>query len=608
MLKNINVTVYFLCTWLFSLFLTSHYLSAVPAETVRDQIHALLAISTYALMYQSPAIVIYYMFRRWHNFAVSLAIIFAIAGHITIFVDSHLYDLYGFHLNGFVWNLLTSRGGIDSLGADQTNIFVALAYISTLAAVHIIGLFLAKKATTFHIPVLLIISLFLIATLTERGIYGYSKAELYGPVLDRGDALFLYQPMSINSLLRKLGIDVKKSSHIRISKSNQDQLHYPKHPTVISKVDKPLNIIMLVAESLRWDLLTPEVMPNMSQFAHKAWNFKQHYSGGNGTRQGLFALFYGLPGNYWDVFLRERKGPILFDVFNDYGYQYFIFTSAKFTYPEFDKTIFSQIPPEKLIEHNKEEPWKRDRTNTTALIDAIGNRDHSKPFYGFLFYEATHARYSFPENAIIRKDYLQTLDYAGLSRKELAPQIAGMKARYQNAAHGIDIQLQRIIKSLEKSGDLDNTLVIITGDHGEEFMERGRWGHNSAFTDWQVRTPMIVWMPHSSPKTVMKRTSHMDVPVTILHRLGIQNPDKDYSLGVDLSTPIKNRNIIVGSWTDIGLINDYGKLVIPFKSTTQHSNLTTDLNDNPVDGQSLTSKMQAFIFQALQDDQYYRHE
>jgi membrane-anchored protein YejM (alkaline phosphatase superfamily) len=347
-------------------------------------------------------------------------------------------------------------------------------------------------------------------------------------------------------------------------------------------------------------------MPNMTQFSKKAWNFTHHYSGGNGTRQGLFALFYGIPGNYWDMFLRRRQGPVLFDVLNDYNYQYFIYTSAKFTYPEFDKTIFSQIPPENLIENNKEEPWKRDRTNTTALIDAIENRDHSKPFYGFLFYEATHARYSFPENAIIRKDYLQTLDYAGLSRKELAPQVKGMKARYDNAAHGIDIQLQRVIDALEKNGDLDNTLIIITGDHGEEFMERGRWGHNSAFTDWQVRTPMIVWMPNSTPKVINQRTSHMDVPITILSHLGVQNPTQDYSLGIDLATPIDNRNVVVASWTDIGLINDYGKLVIPFKSTTQHTNLATDLNDRPIDGGILASEMQRIIFQALNDARYYK--
>jgi membrane-anchored protein YejM (alkaline phosphatase superfamily) len=606
MFKNINVTVYFLCTWLFSIFLTTHFLIEIPADTTHDHIHSFLALATYGLIYQGPAIISYWLLRRWKSLAIKVAIFFSILGHSIVFIDSHLFDLYAFHINGFVWNLLTTPGGFESLGADQTNIFVTLSYIAVLASVHLVGLYLALKIPKLHIPTSAVVMLFLAATLTERAVYGYSKASLYGPILDRGDALFLYQPMSMNSLLRKLGVDVKKTSRIKLSHSKSEQLDYPKEPIQLVKVDKPFNIIMLVSESMRWNLLTPEIMPNMSAFSEKSWNFTHHYSGGNGTRQGLFSLFYGLHGNYWDAFLRKQQGPILFDVLNDYSYQYFIYTSARFTYPEFDKTLFSQIPPENLIEHNKEEPWKRDRTNTTALINAIQNRDHAKPFYGFLFFEATHARYSFPEEAIIRNDYLKTLDYAGLSRKELAPQIEGMKARYENAAHGIDIQLQRIVQSLEESGDLDNTLVIITGDHGEEFMERGRWGHNSAFTDWQVRTPMIVWMPGSSPKTITAPTSHMDVPITILSRLGVQNPVKDYSLGINLATPKENRNIIVASWSDIGLINKYGKLVIPFKSTTQHKNLAMDLNDNPVDSAALTTQMQSIIFHALNDARYYK--
>ncbi len=134
---------------------------------------------------------------------------------------------------------------------------------------------------------------------------------------------------------------------------------------------------MLVSESMRWDLLTSEIIPNMSTFAKRAWNFTQHDSGGNGTRQGLFALFYSIYGNYWDAFLRKGQGPVLFDVLNDYHYQYFIYTSATFTYPEFDKTIFSQIPSDHLIANNKGEPWKRDQINSSALIHDIENLDYS---------------------------------------------------------------------------------------------------------------------------------------------------------------------------------------------------------------------------------------
>lgn len=555
-------------------------------------------------MYQAPAIIGYGILRRWRVFAVFFAVLLSMLGHLFVFFDSRLYDLYAFHLNGFVWNLITTPGGIESLGADQTSFLLVAGYSSTLIAVHVFSLLLSAKFPRMQIHFGMIFILFLLATIAERGIYGYSRADMSGHVLARGDAMPLYQPMKMNTFLQRLGMDVKKTSTIKLDQSNS-QLVYPKHPLVFSEVEKPLNIIMLVSESMRWDLLTSQIMPNMSSFARKAWNFTENFSGGNGTRQGLFALFYGIHGNSWDMFLRNKQGPVFFDVLNKYGYQYFLYTGASFTYPEFDQTIFSQIPRDKLIENNEGEPWQRDQTNTTALIRDIEKRDRSKPFFGFLFYESTHARYSFPENAIVRKDYLEQVDYAGLSREELAPQINGLKARYDNAARGIDIQLQRVVDALEQSGDIDTTLLIITGDHGEEFMERGRWGHNSAFNDWQVRVPMIFWMPNSLPRTITQRTSHMDVGPTILTRLGVQNPIKDYSLGIDLATPHDHRNVTVASWSDIGLINDHGKLVIPFKSTTQHHNLATDLNDNPIDGGDLATRTQDVIFQVLRDTRYY---
>jgi len=319
----------------------------------------------------------------------------------------------------------------------------------------------------------------------------------------------------------------------------------------------------------------------------------------------LFSLFYGIHGNYWDTFLLREQGPVLFDVLKDYKYEYFIYTSASFTYPEMDRTFFSQIPKEKLIEYNQGEPWIRDETNTTALINAIKNRDKDKPYFGYLFYESTHARYSFSEKHVVRSDYLKNLDYVGLSRKELAPKIDGMKARYDNAAYSIDMQLQRLVSFLQQTNEMDNTLLIITGDHGEEFMERGRWGHNSSFTDWQIRVPLIVWIPQSQPRTIDQRTSHMDIGPTILKRLGVQNPTRDYSLGLDLASPVDNRTITVASWSDIGLINDEGKLVIPFKSTSQHENLATDLDDNPVSSSELTQKIRPLIMEALVNAQYY---
>ena len=137
-------------------------------------------------------------------------------------------------------------------------------------------------------------------------------------------------------------------TNLAINKGGKIQNSYPAGKIETINPKNPLNIIWLVSESWRADTFTDEIMPNTVAFAKNASRFDYHYSGGNGTRMGMFTQFYSLYGNYWFPFLSERKGPVLFDVLQIQDYQFSMYTSAKFTYPEFDKTIFSSLPKEVL--------------------------------------------------------------------------------------------------------------------------------------------------------------------------------------------------------------------------------------------------------------------
>lgn len=169
MIRKLNMTGYLLGTWLFSVFLCVHFMHGLANDTARDQVHTLLVLLTYGALYQAPAILSYWLLRRFGTTAVFVTVLLSVAGHLFVFADSHLFDLYGFHINGFVWNLLTSPGGIKSLGADQTNILLVAKYVSVLAAVHLGSLFVAAKLRNVRIPVGKLAIAFLAATLVERG-------------------------------------------------------------------------------------------------------------------------------------------------------------------------------------------------------------------------------------------------------------------------------------------------------------------------------------------------------------------------------------------------------------------------------------------------------
>src|SRR5207253_9104583 len=68
--------------------------------------------------------------------------------------------------------------------------------------------------------------------------------------------------------------------------------------------------------------------------------------------------------------------------------------------------------------------------------------------------------------------------------------------------------------------DLSNTIVIITGDHGEEFFQQGRLGHCSSLNIHQTMTPCLVFIPGVEAADITFVTSHADIMPTIADALG----------------------------------------------------------------------------------------
>ena len=126
--------------------------------------------------------------------------------------------------------------------------------------------------------------------------------------------------------------------------------------------------------------------------------------------------------------------------------------------------------------------------------------------------------------------------------------------RYKTSVHFVDSVVKQVLDKLKETGDLDNTVVIITGDHGQEMNDNRMnfWGHNSNFTDAQVNVPFVIIAPGVNSKTIDwtadELTSHQDVVPTLMKNyLGVTNDIKDYSVGEDLLGKHVDRNWIMSS-------------------------------------------------------------
>jgi membrane-anchored protein YejM (alkaline phosphatase superfamily) len=549
----------------------------------------LLAAAGYAFIYLAPAwllsrLVLILPGGRMPAFL--LACLLSAATLFLLYLDGFIYHLYGFHLNGFVWNLLTTPGGIESMGgSDGTEIAVAViavALVALQAGLFWLARMSLQRGTLQWLPRArwAVLALFLVMV-AERGAYGVSHYTAYRPVLLAAQHVPFYIPTTFRGFAKKIGL--KPGRNVSLSTVEGGKLNYPKAPLLLADGARPWNIVWIACESLRADMLTPEIMPNLWRFAERGRRFTNHISGGNGTRMGVFSMFYGLPGSYWFSFMDERRSPVLIDMLQQRDYQFGIYTSAKFTYPEFDKTVWAGMPQEFLHADDAGVGWERDRRNAGRMIEFIEGADRNKPFMSFMFFESAHARYYFPPENEIRKDFLADFNYATVDIEENIDKIFN---RYINAANHLDGQIGRVITSLEQQGLLDSTLIVITGDHGEEFMERGRWGHNSEFHNEQINTPLVLLAPGVSPAVIDAPTSHVDLAPTVMSLLGVVNPASDYSTGVNLLDPIPNRYRLVASWDALGYVGSDYKVAMPLAAGGVFEMAVSTADDMPVDDES----------------------
>ena len=526
-----------------------------------------------------------------------LAVLSTALTTLFFYANAKLFTLYGIFVNSFVINLVTTRGGLESLGASNasnaTFAAIALAFLLLQVALLAGTVYFYRHygeprwlTRRFFATLMLI---FAVTTVGERLTYAYTTATGVTSIASLTMQVPYYSALSARGLLGKLGVKVERRETFQVAQGN---LNYPLNPLQVEKPAKPLNIVWLVSESWRADTLDAEIMPHAWAFAQTAQRFTRNYSGGNGTRVGVFTMFTGIPGNYWFPMLAERKGAPIIDVLKEQDYQMSFYTSAKFSYPEFDATIFSQVPSQQLHEISGDaQGWQKDQQNVADLLKFIDTRDKDRPFFTFMFFESPHARYYFPPESVIRQPYPDDINYFTLGRDELASLAPQIKNRYINSVHHLDSQFRRVFDYLKKNDLLDTTIVLLLGDHGEEFMENGRWGHNSAFTDQQTRTPLVLWVPGMKPAVHDGMSNHMDIVPMLMPMLGVKNPKRDYTTGFNLLAGEVRDHAVLAEWSSTAYIDSDTKISMPLAVVATQHPAVTGPND-----ETLTDAEQSAMF------------
>jgi arylsulfatase A-like enzyme len=184
----------------------------------------------------------------------------------------------------------------------------------------------------------------------------------------------------------------------------------------------------------------------------------------------------------------------------------------------------------------------------------LSSRENSRPFFLWTHFYDPHCPYqppppfdrmhdeSFPGDPARNWYKLSTK----ARRKLLADprEVEHMRSLYKGEISYTDSELARLFKSLKDRGEFDNTLVILTSDHGEGLGEHEYWfDHGTFLYDAELSVPLLIHFPAGAHagKKVASQVRLIDIMPTVMEVLGLENHEKISGLSLiptlDETTP-----------------------------------------------------------------------
>jgi arylsulfatase A-like enzyme len=178
-----------------------------------------------------------------------------------------------------------------------------------------------------------------------------------------------------------------------------------------------------------------------------------------------------------------------------------------------------------------------------GLLDRLGDR----PFFLFLHFYDPHWHYAPPPETLglFESSYTGRVtglwgEFSKLDRTALKPaDLAHILALYDGEIRYTDDHLKRVLAHLAQRGLDRGTLVLVTSDHGEEFLEHGSWEHQKTLYEEVVRIPLLLAGPDVAARREARQATLLDVAPTILSWAGLPVPE--HMQGRSLLTPLPER-------------------------------------------------------------------
>jgi phosphoglycerol transferase MdoB-like AlkP superfamily enzyme len=301
-----------------------------------------------------------------------------------------------------------------------------------------------------------------------------------------------------------------------------------RHPALARFASPPRNVLMIVLESTAAKYMSLygapyDTTPNLVAESRHAVVFERAYAQVGYTFASRMPLFYSVyPGLPWaySPLDGQRMPPGMGAILKQRGYRTAFFSAAEpewdsVTYIAQDAGLAEVLGPAELGGRMASSWGTEDGVLIDGLIKWI-DADRTRPFFAIAWTDQTHDPYTLSADTT-PVDFL-----AGAN-----PPHAENFNRYLNAVRQADRHLGRLFAALRERNLADDTLVVITGDHGEAFGDPHEvLGHGGGLFEENLRVPLMFWNPRLFPtgERLQQVGGHVDVNPTLAQILDIQPP------------------------------------------------------------------------------------
>lgn len=310
------------------------------------------------------------------------------------------------------------------------------------------------------------------------------------------------------------------------------------------------NIIWIVIDSLRADIIGRYgVTPNLEEFSKTAVTYNFHLVNAAWTRPSTIVFFTGKyasrsPVNFWDypttkeevqLFYKVEKNPLP-KYLKNFGYRTYMVGNNPFLTDKFGLGV--DVGFDTLLDFSN---YSSDTIKITKTALDIFDTELTKsksPFFFFLNYNDPHKPYTPPPGFTSR---IKTSEY--LEEKKL---------NYLGEVAFVDEELGKFFSSLKESKLWDESLILITADHGEVMHQMHSispftgtntyYGHGQDLFLENIHVPLLIKYPKQTTNFLVKDlTRSIDIYPTILDISSLPIPkDLDGESLLSLHTQAKN--------------------------------------------------------------------